>query len=214
MIVWGIDGKGFPMLKVDSLDYWIQAFPVTKLQYEQFLVSSNKYGDNYYSELLKHNPRVSIKNITYKSYENVFITGVQLGEAKEFAAWLSGDGIEYMVPAITKWKEVYHQLIRHPRVNRPMNWLELSSDAQDLWDQFYKLKQYSNLAEQLLFKGGVLEWVFEDRVLDSEYGGMGRPRSKFSSILRRPTDTPTCPIDQEKRITLKEYGFRLMRVHL
>jgi len=208
-----MDSTGYPLIYIEPLESWLQLLPVSKMQFEQFLAQPNEYDDHWYEQLLALNPRVPFRHFDRTNYEQLFLTGIRPDEAQDFARWL-GQG--FRLPTVPEWREAYGWLIEQSALPRPGVWDGLSLSAQVIWKRLWdqQISGELRLAHQALLENGVLEWVSELGTVGSRSGGMGTPRPNFWSILRQPTDEPAFPLDLNNRITLRSFGFRLLRSSL
>ena len=207
MTDWKVDRTGFPLIQIPKWKVWINFFPITKLQFEDYLAIERTYGDNWYSELLKLNPRISFRTFDENNYENLFLTGIRISEAIDFAEWL-GEG--YSIPQCEEWQQAYNWFASQATIRQPECWDDLCQPAKEMWQTLYSLKQSGTLAEQALLEDGILEWVSEKSGPHKFFGGMGRPRSEFFICLRTPDEEPLPPVNSEARACLKAFGMRLL----
>ncbi|WP_147299768.1 formylglycine-generating enzyme family protein [Methanothermobacter defluvii] len=96
------DRTGFPLIQLDSWDHSIGLFPVSKYQFERFLVDDegSDYTDEWYRGVLELNPRRSWRNPGDRVWE-LFITGLDLDVIEDFLGYL---GPEYRLPTLDEWK--------------------------------------------------------------------------------------------------------------
>lgn len=203
MLTWMEDQTGYPMIYLPPLRLWIQALPITKVQFEVYLSKINDFGNAGYREILAQNPRVSFRHFDNSNYEGLFLTGISVRTVQKYLSWC---GTDYDLPDNRQWKSAYSWLLSQPVHNYPMNWSALSPSAQANWEGLGRIHRPKNLAEQMLMQSGILEWVTDRDNSPAGYGGMGRPRSSFWSVLRHPADAPVHPIGD-----IKPFGFRLIR---
>ncbi len=122
MIYWDKDRLGFPLFRIEPLDFWVQAFPVTKYQFETFLTETHFMGDAEYSSALSCNPRITIQEASASNFEGLFITGINWGEVNGFRDWMNAKNAGYLFPTMSNWKLVYRSLSTQPVVSQPDNW--------------------------------------------------------------------------------------------
>jgi len=199
------DKTGFPLIPLFRTELEVHMLPVTKIQFERFLAESHNLGDDSYKEALKLNPSVSHKQFTPDNREQLFVTGILPEEALSFARWM---GNEFDLPTVEEWRFIYDELALgldplHDSTTLPSQCPAEPVGAllQRLWDQ---CQPYS-LFDLTLMKGGLVEWVRQDRA----WAGLGAPRPEFHPNLWDPLSDVVKPISLKTR--LKYFGFRLVR---
>jgi hypothetical protein len=212
------DRTGFPMVYIDAIGAFMHWMPVTKLQFEYFMCSApdSQFGEGWYEEILQPNPRVSPGAINASNYWRALLTNILPEEAQRFARWC---GDEYEVPTLEVWSAAYKALKELPpesgvvermgklkdRVRTTLNRLD-SETAKALRDAGYD----RTLADQMLMRMGVLEWV-ECPTQRVHWGGMGELNPRFHGFLFRPdSGQPSRPVNPENE-RLHYYGARLIR---
>jgi hypothetical protein len=198
-----IDGSGYPLIYVEPLGSFVHLFPVTKAQFERFITSANKpgFGDAWYAERLRMNPRASYTSHEPPNLDNLFITGITVDEAASFSKWL---GRRYSLLSKEGWRTCYEWLGTQAAGSAPSELSErLAGDALAIWEivhhQCRERQHPPTLRELSLMTRGVLEWVVE---LEGRYCGVGEPAS---SIHIRKAFDPVRPLGTR----LKNLGFRL-----
>ena len=203
---WSLDNTGHPMVHVPQLDAYLHLFPVTKPQFERFLVDHpQEYDDNWYKTVLELNPRLSYTTSDFSNYEELLLSGVLPEEAEAFARW---QGSEYMLPSIDEWRIAYQWMASQSGCppSAILGRLGGSEAAHKIWEGLISCIRPCSLLDLSLMHQGMNEWVRGE----GEYVGMGRTRPSFRSQLRDPyTDKPVHPIRPDER--LKYFGFRLLR---
>jgi hypothetical protein len=197
---WQVDASGYPLILVEPLDAYVHLFPVTKPQFEKFVASGRKpgFGDEWYTELLELNPRVSYRSADVSSPEGLFMTGVTIDEASEFCRWL---GRDFRLLTAAGWTTCYEWFAEQGAVSMPDELRgRLSQDAEAIWEliEGQWLDRQSTLQALSLMTRGILEWV-EER--PGRYCGLGEPAS---ARLQRNANDPVRPLGR-----LKNLGFRL-----
>lgn len=197
---WQVDASGYPLILVEPLDAYVHLFPVTKPQFEKFIASGRKpgFGDEWYTELLELNPRVSYRNADVSSPDGLFMTGVTTNEASAFSRWL---GRDFGLLTADEWASCSNWFATQDAVSLSGELRNrLSPDAAAIWELIETewLDGQSTLQDLSLMKQGILEWVVER---PGRYCGVGEP---VSSKLQRKAIDPVRPLGR-----LKNLGFRL-----
>jgi hypothetical protein len=219
-----LDRAGFPMILVEpksgSEPVYVHWLPITKIQFEIFMceMPSIDFSDTWYKEILKLNPRISPKNATKKNYWNLFITGLRPAEAEAYANWAIADEGELTLPTLDDWNSIYQYLKTQPPLVDPFVKLKLSeriklliSKVDSIVENLYKSAKFPySLADQMLMRYGVMEWVqYESRGQD--WAGMGQTDAGLQSMLRNPdSGVPEIPKNIETN-RFHYYGFRLVK---
>jgi hypothetical protein len=213
-----LDPTGFPMVQVGAIDAYMHWAPVTKIQFEYFLcaVPDSHFDANWYDEVLFLNPRVTPGEIRADNYWNAFLTGITPSEARRFARWF---GPEYTIPTLEDWFVAYSALKALPPV--PSSVVDNMGDLHErIRTVLVRLDTASRmamenlgyertLADQMLLRWGVMEWVeCTDRRF--EWGGMGRTlRSFYGGLFNPDSGQPSIPTNPDTE-RLYPYGFRLV----
>ncbi|MCI0438851.1 MAG: hypothetical protein L0177_06930 [Chloroflexi bacterium] len=198
MYLWKTDRTGFPLLQIKGVGS-IHLWPVTKLQIEAFMRDASRFGDAWYEETIKGNPRVSHLSLDSSNYEGLFATAVTPDEAMEFAGWL-GDGFD--IPTAEDWREARRQFeaanLRHFQAP------ELRGAAAVIWD---RMRSFHDSALRLsMMDRGLMELVRSG----GEYRELGSPRPSFHRHVRDPMkDAPVGFTSANSRI--RYLGFRLIK---
>jgi len=214
-----LDRSGFPMLWVDVIDAYIHWMPVTKVQFEYFLCAApnSDFDSEWYNTVLALNPRISPNEIRLDNYWRALLTGILPIEVQRFARW---SGENYSVPTLQEWFETYNYLKEIPaepngifreigelrdRTRTVLERLD-SASKRAIIDAGYE----RTLAEQMLMRMGVLEWV-ECREKRFQWGGMGETHPSFHGGLVTPDHgQPSIPNNPDSD-RLYSYGFRLIK---
>jgi formylglycine-generating enzyme required for sulfatase activity len=212
-----LDKAGFPMVWVPAIGAYLHWLPVTKVQFEHFLCDpfAAQFDEPWYNMLLGMNERVSPLCANRRNYWQLFITGVTPTEAGQFATWC---GHEYRLPTLDEWNRAYQTLKVAPCTEIPDLGAKsnerarlIVSEVDAITRDIYQARSRPRtLADQMLMRLGVMEWVrYDYRGLP--WGGMGQTDPAFQSMLRTPdTGMPEVP-RAPKQQRLKYYGFRLLR---
>jgi hypothetical protein len=101
------DKTRFPLIRKSDWNYSISLFPVSKYQFEQFMVDNGPieklYTNEWYKKLLEFNQRTSWKRFEEKKWE-LFITGMSMDEIKPFLKYF---GKNFRLPKVREWKELF-----------------------------------------------------------------------------------------------------------
>lgn len=202
---WSVDASGYPLIHVEPLNSLVHLFPVTKPQFEKFIVSDKqqRFGDGWYEKLLELSPRVSYRSVEIPVLERLFMTGITTDEALSFSTWL---GREFKLFTHEEWSTCFEWFATQRLPSIPQ-WSNggLSRDAQAIWriieNQYRFQHQLPTLQEVSQMTGGILEWV-EER--PGSYYALGEPAS--SEYQRKACD-PVRPLGR----TIKNLGVRLIK---
>jgi hypothetical protein len=199
---WSVDSSGYPLIHVEALNSFVHLFPVTKPQFEKFIVSDKqqRFGDEWYEEIIKMSPRVSYCSQDITLHEQLFMTGVTTDEAASFSKWL---GREYKLLSHEEWTTCYDWFAVQMALAMPEELNDrLARDAKAVWKIIEsQYRRQHTLRELSQMTQGILEWV-EER--PGSYYGLGEPSS--SKYMRKACD-PVRPLDQRRG----NLGFRLIR---
>jgi len=200
------DRTGFPFLTLRSCSVAVQMLPVTKVQWERYLAASHSFGDAWYEQLLRVNPRCSYTQFQPPDICRLFATGILAEEALAFASWL---GPGWTLPSVELWRRMYG-VLSGIEVNRAflqsIPEQQFSRAALATVRGLIRHRQPKNLVDLTLFSGGVVEWVRED----GAWAGLGQPPPELGGILRDPlAGPPVRPLKPQSRLAY--FGFRLVR---
>ena len=212
-----LDRANFPMIWVVELDAYIHLLPVTKIQFEFYLWDAPNPGldQTWYNEVTKENPRISPSHVSKDNYWQLFMGSLLPSEALNFADWCKAESppAAYDLPTGPQWHIAY-SAFKNDQVSDPFSAAlalpNLAPRCRLILQKLRPLKA-DNMAERLLFLGGMMEWVKDEK---KNWGLMGNPSVKFGRFGRHP-DNPTPffttvpPEDPQGRT--KAYGFRLLR---
>jgi hypothetical protein len=213
-----IDPTGFPMAWVEAIGAYMHWLPVTRAQFERFLrhVPESRADAGWYDHLLALNPRVAPARIRPENYSNALLTGVVPSEAQRFAARL-GEG--FAIPTLEQWLLTYSSLAALPagRVVPPALTRVLDEPVRTLLLRIENALAASSarprrrrtLADQMLLRGGLLEWV-EQTGAPARWVGIGEPRGLARGIRVSPERGPVAP-DRPELFRSYLFGFRLIR---
>jgi hypothetical protein len=192
-----VDNKShFPLLEIKdigSLTLW----PITKIQFEEYISQVNRYGDTWYDEILNCNPRVSYQQVSKKNYERLFITGLNIEEVLSFSKWF---GEDFRIPSVEEWREIYRLMGTQADFPPPS---DMSYPANKIWE---KLSKFSNSPIKFSFlQDGVIEWVSSGE----SFAGLGAPRPNLIPNTFNPLKDIIKKFKRDER--LNYLGFRLIK---
>ena len=99
-----LDKTGFPLIKRFDWDFYSSLLPVSKYQFEKFMVEHgayrNLYTNAWYSQKLEKNPRASWKSWGNEPWK-LFITGLFPDEIKPFLKFLGKK--QFRLPKRSEW---------------------------------------------------------------------------------------------------------------
>jgi hypothetical protein len=198
---------------------YVQWFPMTKIQLEYFLSSTNDamFDEAWYYQINSFNSRISPNQVRSGNYWQTLATGLLPREALRVAIWY---GRGYDLPTVAEWQHIYaaadqvfadkahvHQIASLPDIKeRPRRLIEridgiLPADGGALGGR--------TLADQMMLRQGVMEFVYEGDERNT-FAGLGQTNGSFVGSLMPP--------DEAQRLTnptegtrMKHYGFRLIR---
>jgi hypothetical protein len=211
------DPTGFPMVWVDTIDAYLHWLPVTTLQWEWFLceTADPHFDAGWYDRLLGLSPRVTPSRIGPDNYWHSFLTGIVPSEAQAFAAWC---GESYALPTLEQWLRAYAQLKSLPgeAVEPPAPTSEPDERLGQLLTRVESARAATaaglgrrTLADQMLLRLGVLEWV-EQNGHPPRWVGIGELPPAARGGLTSPERGPVVPNQPEtERSSL--FGIRLLR---
>jgi len=205
------DKTGFPLLVVPEVELEVHLLPVTKLQIEQFIIESDKFGAAWYQELLTLNPPIAYDHLQPDNREQLFISGILPVEALAFARWL-GEGFD--LPTFAEWRAIYAAFRRDyfPSGQRFFEWA--AEPVGVIVEKLLDHHPRHTMRELSLMQGGLVEWVrYGDNGNTGDNGdnwlGLGAPRPAFHPNLWDPAKNYVRPLRPDKRLSY--FGFRLVR---
>jgi hypothetical protein len=214
-----LDPLGYPMIKIPGAACFVHCLPVTKLQFERFLVEARDghFTAAWYEQVLELNPRVTARRVWRDNYWRAFLTGVLPAEAERFAAWC-GEG--YRLPSDAEWQRLFRaasgagdtrlgELGACAGIGAPQR--ELLAGVERAVEEVCRaVAAPCRLAERLLLRLGVVEWVTTAAHGDHRWAGMGEPHPSFCGNLFAPDEeVPVVPAEPERE-RLASFGFRLV----
>lgn len=202
---WATDPTGYPLVWVDPVSRWLQLFPVTKPQFERYLVAgvAPTLGDTWYHTLLNLNNRATLQpGLT--AYEQALLTGLNGDEALAFAVWL---GPSFALLETAQWRTCHDWLAAQSSTAPPRDIsAALAPDAALFWEIVERTCRPRSLLDLSLMTQGVKEWS-----VDRQPGrprrlvGLGKSRPAFSSRALRSIFEPVAPVQPR----LFDFGARL-----
>jgi hypothetical protein len=217
------DPAGFPMVRVEAIAAWMHWLPVSKLEFECFLRATpdRRFNPAWYDHLLALNPRVAPARIRAESYRNALLTGILPGEAQRFAAWL---GEEFALPTLEEWQRAWAALAALPAerglppaldpglgLEEPVRTLAARIESAHLVvAATARPPRPRTVADQMLMRFGVLEWVRQSGP-PARWVGIGEPQRPLRGLPRvSPEHGPVAP-DKPEAFRSYLFGFRLIR---
>jgi hypothetical protein len=204
--LWYIDRAGYPMIRVEPLNCFVHLFPVTKMQFEKFILSAagTDFNDEWYAARLGLNPRASYRNVSREDYEGLFATSITTTEVETFASWLKRGSESFSLLSVEEWKQSYQWLLTKKLTAPPPEVTEL--DALATWQFIQTQLSPQYLSDLALMSDGVMEWVvFKNSHQEKSYCGLGLPRAHFATQPFRTIFEPSIPFTDSPR----NFGFRL-----
>jgi hypothetical protein len=215
------DPAGFPMVWVEAIAAWMHWLPVTKAEFERFLAATGRAAGGtgiagWYDHLLAMNPPVAPARVHGENYRHALLTGIVPREAQRFAAWL-GEG--FTLPTLDEWLRAWSALSALPADRGLPATLArgLAEPARTLVLRFEnalaasagRARHGRTLADQMLLRGGVLEWV-EQPGPPARWVGIGEPSRQARALPVSPERGPVVP-DRPEAFRSYLFGCRLIR---
>ena len=196
------DRTNFPLIVVEEAAVEVHLLPVTKLQFHDFVVAPTLVNEDRYQEMLAVNPEAAPDDFTAESREQLFVTGILPEEAIAFARWL---GEDFDLPTVKEWRDILAALRRVPPPRHNLVVDSVDGPAQTILKKFEQQIHIRNMADYTLMRGGLVEWVWQDKTVV----GIGVPRPQFHPNLWDPLVHTVKPISLDERVPY--FGFRLVR---
>lgn len=215
-----LDRTGFPVLEMSALPFGVLWLPVTKIQFEHFLVDTGVFDNAWYQDkLTNYNPRISAGSLGVTNYWQAFMTGILPFEAIRYAEW-AGRGAD--LPTAQEWKQALSTLaglradsafleavLQLPNLNERARLLIRKMD-QVLQDDSAQLSDGRFLCDQMSMRLGVLELMYEDAVRRS-FCCWGQPNRRFVGGISNPLrDAAPSRFTDRNGVRMKTVGFRLI----
>jgi hypothetical protein len=203
------------MIRVESLHAYIHWLPVTKIQFEAFLcdLPADQDAPDWYEEAIRLNPQVLPPEIGSANYWQAFLTGIRPDETHDYSSW---SGPWDALPSKDEWFAAYLELRELGEIE-VADLAEMSATPQ-IGELLLRVESASTrsrhgprtLADQMLLKYGVMEWVRNDARGDP-WAAFGRPDPRFHGNLNNlDTGRPSYPVARDG-LRLASHGFRLLR---
>ncbi|MBZ0296845.1 MAG: hypothetical protein K8L99_30065 [Anaerolineae bacterium] len=216
-----LDETQFPMIWIESGNFFMQWLPVTKIQIEYFLCSGSvtAFTAGWYDEVLDYNPRITPGLVKGSNYWRAFITGIKPLEIRQFISWM---GSGYDMPTVDEWQKAYKELKQQEADSNVISQLtEVSSinrraatlirNIDISLGEISAARDGRKLADQALMRNGVMEYVYLDDRRNT-YGGFGQPVGQFFGNTASPDKgKPERLIDEHEGAKMPHYGFRLIK---
>jgi hypothetical protein len=203
---------------VEAIAAWMHGLPVSKLQFERSLhqAPDRPFDAAWYDHLLALNPRIAPARIRPENYRNALLTGILPGEAQRFATWL---GRGFAVPTLEQWLQSSSSLESQPAtrglpaalaagLEEPVRTLVTRMEGA-LATAATRPRRHRTLADQMLLRRGVLEWV-EQPGGPVRWVGIGEPLHLARGVRVSPDRGPVVP-DRPEAFRSYLFGFRLIR---
>lgn len=179
--------------------------------------SEQKFDLAWYEELMAYNARISISQINQNNYWQLFITGILPTEAVQVARWF---GSGYEIPTAREWYAIYEifkhfradnsliqQLVQVPGINHRVKHL---IERIETVSKESNTANHRTVADQMLMRFGVMEYVFEDD-RRSSFGGLGQPsNSLHMSLFNLDHSTHEKLREPQYGARMRHYGVRLI----
>jgi len=211
------DPAGFPMVWVEAIAAWMHWLPVSKLHFERCLrqAPDSPFDAAWYDHLVALNPSVPPTRIRPENYRHALLTGIVPGEAQRFAAWL---GAGFAVPTLEQWLHAWSSLDSQPAerglpaalaagLEEPVR--TLVTRMESALAAAVRPRRRRTLADQMLLRWGVLEWV-EQPGDSARWVGIGEPLRLARRFRVSPDRGPVVP-DRPEAFRSYLFGFRLIR---
>ena len=197
------DQTNFPLIAAEAVSMEVHLWPVTKVQFEQFVTETGEISKRQYQKMLALNPAVPVERFALDQRERLFITGVLPKEAQAFARWL-GEGFD--LPTVMEWRAIYAALRRTSLpIQDDLSSALVEGPAGAILDKFSARLPARSMVDYSLMPKGLVEWARQGR----KWVGLGAPRPEFHPNLWDPLTNEVKPIRPSER--LPYFGFRLVR---
>ncbi|HVB24382.1 MAG TPA: SUMF1/EgtB/PvdO family nonheme iron enzyme [Ktedonobacteraceae bacterium] len=216
------DKTGFPVVETPDLPFAVLWLPVTKIQFEHFLVDTGIYDNDWYQEILqKFDGRVSAGSGGISNYWQLFMTGILPREAHQYAEWC---GYGFDLPTSNQWKDAIrcfarwradtaslNALLTMPQLNERARLIVKTLDTvtqEDAW----QLNGGRLLCDQMGMRLGVMEIAYETSQRSS-FCCWGQPSKRLYGAISDPLreTEPMHFINRTEGTRMRHGGFRLIR---
>ncbi len=211
------DPFGFPMVWVQEARAWVHCLPVTHVQLDMFRERGGQFREG-------QDKPVPIKDLEAHNYTRAFATRVEPDDARKLARCFEDmTGDQFRLPSPAEWHTVYRVLAGRSFSDELTEMMSCCRDrARSLAKRLheilagpvqdsvsFKLK----LADRMLFRLGVMEWVRlpsgTSPARGGEYAGMGLPAQHSWASLSDPE--LLAPVRPRRNQPTPPFGFRLWR---
>jgi hypothetical protein len=228
-----LDSTGFPLLFVSSLNLFAHLLPVTKVQFEEWLMLPDTPGDRFYDEAqiirwrIEDARRARLHSGSLEEPRDA--PQPQMPDSNERISWrhcnernyerlfMTGVlpaeaqrfaqwlGPGYDLPTVGEWRAIATTWAQAPPVLPDTH----NSLAANIGHKLYEITWPRTLLDQsLMTSGGVMEWVWDEH--REHILWLGRPRTRFFGHTFRPLEhDPPAPRVTTGRLWF--CGFRLVR---
>lgn len=212
-----LDRAGWPMLWVEAIQAHVHWLPITKLQAEYFLCSTadSQFDERWYEDLLYLNPRVTPEQIHDNNYWKAFLTGLLPHEARSIAQWCDP---QCRIPTEDEWLSIYRAMKQIPAQPHVLNLMgSLRPRVQTLLDRVDDVssavtgeRSRRTLADQMLMRLGVIEWV-DCPGRHVRWAGLGQPMPRFVGGFFNPDRGQPHELLDPEAERAYYFGLRLIR---
>jgi hypothetical protein len=224
-----LDPLGFPMVWVHALKAYVHWMPMTRIQFELFLArgGAEELNADWYAKRCESDRRPSAADLTSENFAQCLLTGVLPEEAQIIADWL---GPDFQLLTHDEWVTVLRAADQEEA--EPVDWAALPAMSmasprciellralgtlplQGPWglpapeapDGYHPPKR----ADQMLLRGGVLEWVHTGRP-EAPWGGLGQVHHTLHRRIPDLFDEDVVIPRQPTEERIGYFGFRLAR---
>ena len=190
------DRMGFPLAQHSDWSFAIGLLPVSKYQFERFMIEHGPQGELYtdawYRARLTLNPRAPWRRCGDRPWE-LFVTGVERDSITPFLNYL---GRDYRLPNATEWRCLWH--VTAELQAQGVAFIEACGDTAARPVRHWLKHGLYPLTDQ-----GLLEWV----VQTGELSCIGRP---YLGLLPN-TWSPDSTREVNWELARRAVGFRVVR---
>lgn len=216
------DKVGFPIVETAALPFSVLWLPVTKVQFEHFLVDSGCYDDDWYQKILQqYGGRASVGHVNASNYWQLFMTGILPIEIRQYAEWC---GYGFDLPTSEQWKQALHYFAQWKAdptfLDAVLQASHLNERARLMLRKADNILQEENrqingerlLCDQMVMRLGVMEFTYESNQRSS-FCCWGQPSRGLFGMAHNPLrdTTPMRLIDRANGTRTRYCGFRLIR---
>lgn len=202
------DPRGHALLVLDDIEPkgCLSLLPVTKIQFERFLVGTREVDDVTYARILEHNPRISLEDLKRSGDYRAFLTGASPTMVEKYAQWTSD---LFSVPDDAFWRAARRRLgqcrVGHAsQVDLVCRRAGIAAEDRLLIRRLMALRNPGNWSQLALMENGLMEWVMHD----SDLRVYGSPDPAFDGTIIAQSDKPLSVFSPESQWKV---GFRVWR---